>query len=168
VIHVQRIGAGRPGPGLRPGPPVSVTVSREILDITQQQLRSVSAGVRESMVVWAGQPLAAGAVITHVITPEVRSTRDHLTMPSATRAELAMYLRQEGLLLLADLHTHPAEAFLSCADQARPLSTRPGFYAIVVPDFAAGSAGAGWRCYEATESGWNEVIFGDRFRGRSH
>jgi hypothetical protein len=157
----------RPGPGPRPEPPVSVTVSGEILDLTQQQLRSVSAGVRESMVVWAGQPHAAGAIITHIITPEVRSTRDHLTIPSATRAELATYLQQEGLLLFADLHTHPAEAFLSYADQARPLSARPGFYAIVVPDFAVGPPGAGWRCYEATGSAWDEVIFGDRFRGGS-
>jgi hypothetical protein len=65
--------------------------------------------------------------------------------------------------LFADLHTHPTKAFLSCADRARPLSVRSGFYAIVVPDFAAGPARAGWRCYEATGSDWAEVIFGDRF-----
>lgn len=162
MIHVEPFAAHPPVPGPRPGPPVILTVSSSILEFTQQQLRSVSASERESMVVWAGQPLPGGAQITHVITPEVRSGYDHLTVPSAARAELATYLRHQGLLLFADLHTHPTEAFLSCADRARPLSIRPGFYAIVVPDFAAGPAGAGWRWYEATGSDWAEVIFGDR------
>jgi proteasome lid subunit RPN8/RPN11 len=135
-----------------------------VLEFTQHQLHSLSAGTRESLVVWAGRPRGQTAQVTHVITPEAHASRDHLTLPSDTRAELAAYLRREGLLLFADLHTHPERAFLSQADRARPLSVRPGFYSVVVPDFADGRAGYKWRCYESTGSDWEEVDCDGRFR----
>lgn len=162
MITIESLTTQLPGPGPRPAPPVALSISNAGLEFTRHQLRSLSAGTREAMVVWAGQPHAGGALVTHVITPEVQARYDHLTVPSASRAELAMYLRREGLLLFADLHTHPTEAFLSEADRARPLSARRGFYAIVVPDFAAEPAWAGWRCYEATDPGWQEVSCDER------
>jgi proteasome lid subunit RPN8/RPN11 len=164
VIRVESFAGPRPGPGPRPVPPVRLAIGSEILGYTQGELREASAGIRESLVVWAGQPGTCGAIVTHVITPDTESTRDHLTVPSATRAELASYLRREGLLLFADLHTHPAAAFLSEADRAQPFSSRPGFYAIVVPEFAAGPPGAGWCCYESTGVSWREVSLRDRCR----
>jgi len=164
VIHVEPFTTRLPGPGPGPAPPVTLTLSIGVLEFTQHQLRALSAGTREAMVVWAGQPHPGGALVTHVITPDVHAHYDQLTMPSATRAELAMYLRREDLLLFADLHTHPTAAFLSRADRARPLSTRRGYYAVVVPDFGGGPAGTGWRCYEATGPDWKEVICDDRFR----
>lgn len=162
MIRVQSFAGPRPGPGPRPVPPVRLAIGSEILGYTQGQLRGTSAGIRESLVLWAGQPDAGGAIVTHIITPDVESTRDHLTVPSATRAELASYLRREALLVFADLHTHPAAAFLSQADRAQPFSSRPGFYAIVIPEFGAGPPGAGWRCYESTGVSWLEVSFRDR------
>jgi len=164
VIRIQSFAMLMPGPAPRPAPPVTLTLSSELLDFTQRQLRSLSAGTREALVVWAGRAHRGGALITHVITPEVCAHYDHLTVPSGARAELATYLRREKLLLFADLHTHPTVAFLSPADRARPLSIRPGFYAIVVPEFAVGPAGSGWRCYESTGTNWEEVNCDDRLR----
>lgn len=164
MIQVQSFATQMPGPALRPAPPVTLTLSSGLFDFTQRQLRSLSAGTREALVVWAGRTCRGGALITHVITPETCARYDHLTVPSATRAELAIYLRREDLLLFADLHTHPTLAFLSHADRARPLSIRPGFYAIVIPDFAVGPAGSGWRCYESTGTDWEEVTCDDRLR----
>jgi proteasome lid subunit RPN8/RPN11 len=146
---------------------VALTLGDGVLEFTHQQLRELSAGVRESMVVWAGRPYDGGALVTHVVAPEVDAHYDRITVPNTVRAELAMFLRREGLLLFADLHTHPGEAYLSPADRARPLSTRPGFYALVVPEFAAGPAGVGWHCYESTGSDWKEVSCADRFRAES-
>jgi hypothetical protein len=164
VINVQSFGAQMPGPAPRPAPPVTLILSSGLLEFTQRQLRSLSAGTREALVVWVGRAHNGGALVTQVITPETCAHYDHLTVPSGTRAELATYLRRENLLLFADLHTHPTAAFLSHADRARPLSTRPGFYAIVVPDFAVGPAGLGWRCYESTGTDWEEVTCDDRLR----
>jgi hypothetical protein len=42
---------------------------------------------------------------------------------------------QRGELIFAQMHSHPDEAFHSPIDDARPISHRPGFMSIVVPDF---------------------------------
>ena len=62
---------------------------------------------------------------------------------------MADWVRAEQLLIFSDLHTHPGRAFLSAADMAAPFSTRDGFYAAVVPNFAQGEPLEGWRMYEA-------------------
>lgn len=112
---------------------------------------------------WAGRPAAHGrAIISHLLTPEFVSSRDHLTIPSAERHVLAAWLRERDLLIFSDLHTHPRQAFLSPADVAAPFSTRDGFYATVVPYFASGDTGAGWRMYEALAGRWREVPLEDR------
>lgn len=163
MIQIESFTTRMPAPGPRPAPPVTLNLSSGVLEFTQHQLESLSAGAREALVVWAGWPQGQAALVTHVITPEACAYYDHLTLPSLARAELATYLRRENLLLFADLHTHPGRAFLSEADRARPLSIRRGFYAIVVPDFGAGPVGRGWRCYESTGSNWEEVNCDDRF-----
>jgi hypothetical protein len=162
VIQTESFTMRMPEPALRPTPPVTLILSSGVLEYTQHQLQSLSAGTREALVVWAGRTHDQAALVTHVITPDACASYDHLTLPSLTRAELASYLSRERLLAFADLHTHPTRAFLSQADRARPLSIRRGFYAIVVPDFAAGPAGREWRCYESTGSDWEEVNFNDR------
>jgi hypothetical protein len=72
-------------------------------------------------------------------------------------------LRREKLLAFADLHTHPRKAFLSAADQARPFSSRPGFYSVVIPNFASGTPGCGWRAYQAVDGTWKEISCRDQF-----
>ena len=142
--------------GPRPAHPVRLTLTDGVLAGTQQALRSCSGGRREALTLWAGRPVDGGALITHVIIPTVQSGYDRLDVPGAARAEVATFLRRERLLVFADLHTHPAQAFLSHADRVSPYSTLTGFHAIVIPDFATGAPGAGWRLYTYTDSDWKE------------
>ncbi len=78
----------------------------------------------------------------------------HLRLADGAIAE---YLRSERLLAFGDLHTHPGRAFLSDADRNRPFSQRDGFLAVVIPDFAAGAPGVGWRFYEVRSGIWDEI-----------
>jgi len=75
------------------------------------------------------------------------------------------FVRREGLLIFADLHTHPGAAFLSEADRARPFGSKEGFYAIVVPEFAAAAAPEGWAMYEARAGEWFPVDVSERIAG---
>lgn len=151
----------------RPTPPVSLLVEGNALISTQETLRSTSAGVREALVLWAGRTLDnCRAVVSHMIEPKCFATNDLLVVPYDERVQVAAYLRQERLLVFADLHTHPASAYLSTADKSRPFSIRSGFYALVVPDFGARQALAGWRIYEAIDGDWKEVRLEDRVRPR--
>lgn len=160
VVHI----ATQPGPPRpRPAPPVTLSLSRDLVEDTQQALRVTSAGVRESLVLWAGRTVDAHAtVVTHVIEPECIATNDVLIVPKYERVAVARFLRDYDLLIFADLHTHPGAAFLSAADRARPFSSRDGFYAVVVPDFATRAPLDGWRVYEASDGGWEEVELNGR------
>lgn len=162
MIHIQSYGESLPVLGPRPTAPAHLQLAGGVLAGTQELLRSLSEGNHESLVLWAGRPSARGAVITHVIAPEVEAGYDRLDLPSASRAEVALLLRRERLLVCSDLHTHPETAFLSIADQQRPFSTLPGFYAIVVPDFARGAPGDGWRMYMYDGTRWEEQDFAQR------
>jgi hypothetical protein len=149
-----------PPPAPRPDAPVRLRLAPGVLEATQQALRLGSAGVREAIVLWAGR--SAGehvAVISHLILPVFHSRRNFLTIPQPERLELAAYLRAEGLLAFADLHTHPEEAFLSAADEARPFSRKDGFYAVVIPAFAAGHPGVDWRFFQSRSGRWSEVAW---------
>lgn len=145
-----------PEPTPRPVPPVRMELADGVLVGTQEVLRAGSAGRREALVLWAGRPADGGVLITHVIAPEFDSGYDYLDVAGTARGEVAAILRRERLLVFADLHTHPHEAFLSVADQVSPYSTLTGFHAIVIPDFAAGAPGVGWRLYTYTGSAWKE------------
>lgn len=157
-MEVRRFGDPPPALTERPLPPVRLQIADGLLTATQRALREASDGVRESTVLWAGRPGDNGVMfVSHLLLPDFISTYGFLTIPIDERIKVAGFLRSEELLAVADLHTHPREAFLSRQDRARPFSRREGFYAIVVPNFGTGEAGAGWRCYEARKADWKEV-----------
>lgn len=148
-----------PAPARRPDAPVDLLLSPGLLQATQQELRGRSDARREALVLWAGRATSDGrALISHLLAPETLSRRDFLTIAPAERHALAAWLRAEQLLVFSDLHTHPGAAFLSRADIAAPFSTRDGFYATVVPNFAQGAPMTDWRMYEATGGRWQEVL----------
>ena len=153
-----------PAPGPRPEPPVQLRLAPGLTAATQSELRARSDGRREAIVLWAGRPTPDGhAVVSHLLLPSFLSGRDRLTIPRKERHRLAAWVLEQQLLILSDLHTHPEQAFLSDADIAAPFSTRDGFYATVIPRFAAGPPVAGWRSWEALTGRWHEISIEERF-----
>src|SRR5262249_6232899 len=118
-----------------------------------------------SAVLWAGHAEPGRARVTHVLVPGVESRRHGLRLPRKERRAVLELLRGERLLLFADIHTHPARAFLSPRDRDSRRRARDGHYIVVVPDFAARAPGEGWRFYESRRSRWFEVSPGDRVSG---
>lgn len=52
--------------------------------------------------------------------------------------ELWKMLKGTGLEVVADVHTHPAEAFFSETDRTNPMMPTPGHLAFVIADYAQG------------------------------
>jgi proteasome lid subunit RPN8/RPN11 len=147
----------------RPSPPVRLIISHASLAATQEALRNESASEREALVLWAGRTVDSDlAVVCHLIVPACVASEDVLVVPHGERVDVSQFVRAQGLLVFADLHTHPQAAFLSLADRARPFSVRRGFYALVVPDFARREPLDGWRMYEETGGEWEEVCLDER------
>src|SRR6185437_5447261 len=76
VIQIESFATRMPEPTSRPAPPVTLTLSSGVLEFTQRQLQSLSAGTREALVVWAGRTQGQAALVTHVITPEACASYD--------------------------------------------------------------------------------------------
>ena len=125
-------------------------------------LREGSARGNEALVFWAGIPIGQSAYITELLIPMCHSSYNRLVVPQDERSAVLAHIRTRRLLVFADLHTHPGAAYLSEADRVRPFSNRPGFYAVVVPNFATGMPGSGWRAFEAVPGGWTEVMLDAR------
>jgi hypothetical protein len=58
---------------------------------------------------------------------------------------LNIWLYEKKMSLIAQIHTHPSEAYHSELDDAYPIATTTGCISIVIPDFARHSFSAG-RC----------------------
>lgn len=165
-MNAIELTAELPPPGKRPPRPVRLDLPAGAVERTQEELRALSAGCREALVLWAGRPSGScTATVTHLIALDCEASRLRLVVPMQERIAALGFVRAHELLVFADLHTHPREAFLSDADRARPFAVRDGFYAIVVPNFAEGPALSGWAIYEAVARDWEEVPVRGRITG---
>jgi proteasome lid subunit RPN8/RPN11 len=106
-------------------------------------LRARSVGWRESACIWSGTRDASTSVgrVTHV-TFHHELADDHATalsleLPEAAKFSLYQHLAAAGDTLLALLHTHPESwVDLSPIDERNQLSSRIGFWSIVLPHYA--------------------------------
>ena len=116
---------------------LTYTVPRGILAESADLLRSLSDGVRESVVLWTGIERAGTAEVRRVTVPRQKACRLGFDVPLEERLEIAQQLAQSGETLLAQLHTHPGRAFHSRTDDRLALPRHTGAISIVVADFAA-------------------------------
>lgn len=120
-----------------------IIVSRTAWEQTWTGLLARGSGRRETACVWAGTREDACDVVRHVAfiddQDEVRGAPySHVAAPAAVARVLAD-LRMRGLVIVADLHTHPSNwVGLSDIDQANPIEFRVGLIALVLPNFASG------------------------------
>lgn len=117
-------------------------VPRSLWTRTLAMLERYSAGERESAAVLLGSRSSSGlqhaceVVGYHDLGP-TEATAVSLHLSEAGKHQLYRITEQRGLSLLAALHTHPSTwVGLSAVDRANRLSSRRGFWSIVVPNFA--------------------------------
>lgn len=56
---------------------------------------------------------------------------------AAAFSKLWALCRERSLTVVADVHTHPGQAFQSTSDRSNPMVAREGHVAIIIPNFAA-------------------------------
>lgn len=123
-------------------------VPRRLWSATWEGLRVRGGGRRESACVWAGTREAGVEHAREVIfLDDLPGTVGRRLQHRTSRAAVAALLqraRDLGLVIVADVHTHPSDwVELSEVDQAHPIEYRVGLVALVLPDFAVGVADIG-------------------------
>jgi proteasome lid subunit RPN8/RPN11 len=119
-----------------------IRVPRDVVEAIQQHLREAGSTQREGVAFWAGR-LAADVFEVHaaLVPAQIQTRSEEGVGVMITGDELFrmnVWLHKNGMTLVAQLHSHPGEAYHSDTDNDYSIVTQAGSISIVVPDFAHG------------------------------
>ena len=86
--------------------------SQDTLISTLQLLSKGGQGVRECVVLWLGKRSGNEVLVEEVYLPEQKSGVDVFHIPPTSMQKLISYLKQQKLMVAAQIHTHPEWAFV--------------------------------------------------------
>lgn len=92
---------------------------------------------RECVLLWLGRREDGVQRVCEIYRPIQNASADYFEIPRTGMAELMQRLRQRGLYVVSQVHTHPEEAFHSPADDRWAIVRHDGALSIVLPRFAS-------------------------------
>ena len=113
-----------------------VTCTHSIVEVTLGWLRDAGHTRRECVALWLGRRGPATIDVMDAYRPEQTAEIDMFHIPPRGMTALHAVLRQRRLMVAAQVHSHPAEAFHSKADDRWAIVRHEGALSLVVPQFA--------------------------------
>jgi hypothetical protein len=109
----------------------------EIQNQTTAHIRECGSNGEEGFLAWSGVNRDDQIFIRSAVIPSEGAFRHHLGIGFSDRAieHIADVIQSKGEKLIAQVHSHPFEAFHSETDDQFPLIHRKGFLSIVIPLF---------------------------------
>lgn len=137
-----------------------------LVDQTEAMLRRHGVAGEEGIGIWAGSLAEGDGFASTLVMPAVTAHGDlHGELSAETMAAVVSRLDDLDLVALAQIHSHPREAYLSSIDEERPALAVPGFLSIVIPNFGfVDLAEVGnWAVYEyRSREAWHELDRAER------
>lgn len=115
---------------------IPVVVPAVVLVASLAALQEAGREGSECVVLWLGKRTADAINVVQVYKPAQVATADMFRIPRESIAALFDVLRRGGLLVAAQVHTHPEEAFHSAADDRWAIVRHVGALSLVLPYFA--------------------------------
>jgi hypothetical protein len=91
---------------------------------------------RECVVLWLGRRDATEISVVEAYRPEQIAAKDFFRLPRSSIVTLFEALRRGGLMVAAQVHTHPTQAFHSAADDRWAIVRHVDALSLVLPYFA--------------------------------
>lgn len=132
----------RPRPGTATGflDLEALHVPRRLADAAQHHLRLVGRQGNEGFALWIGRRAGHVFHVDETVIPEQRGLQFAsgvcVTVGSEELFRINKYLYATGRQLVAQLHSHPTDAYHSETDDTFPIATTAGAFSLVIPDFA--------------------------------
>jgi len=146
---------------------VTVRLAPSVWQETLRLLRDCGRRDVECVVYWTA-PIERARRIDRVVHGDHTSTAWHYELHQAWLTEFMVLLHKERRTVLAQVHTHCAEAFHSATDDKWPLVRTPGFLSLVLPRFASEFDLDDLYLAEVNQDGsWQQVHVQERFEGIS-
>lgn len=108
-----------------------------VVDATLIHLREAGARRCECVALWLARRRETEIVVEQVYRPVQRAKADMFHIPRDGMVALHAELRRSRLMVAAQVHSHPREAFHSAADDRWAIVRHEGALSLVVPEFAA-------------------------------
>lgn len=115
---------------------IKLRCSRTCLEETLQHLKAGGALGCETMVLWLGTVRDGCAEVREVYRPVQRVDFDYFHIPPESMRAVMQRIRETRFQILAQVHSHPKEAFHSKADDTWAIVRHVGAVSIVIPNFA--------------------------------
>lgn len=115
---------------------MKLQIDEHIMTASLARLHASGAKRHEGVVLWLGKRERPTARITHVFEPLHRASIDFFHIPPQGMQQFMTYLEEHNVALLAQVHTHPAEAFHSLADDKWAMVRHLNALSLVLPNFA--------------------------------
>ena len=116
-----------------------ITISQNDFVKTIKQFQIAGLEFKENIAYWIGELDGVDAKISNVIFaedyPEFENNQYSAKVPLQSTFMIAEQIHKSKGILIAQIHSHPIEAFHSWIDDERPISHRKGLISIVVPYF---------------------------------
>ena len=116
-----------------------VTCPPTVLATTLAHLREAGKRRCECIVLWLGRPANGVIRVEEAYVPFHEAREDMFYIPRESMTSLHAHLRKQRLMVAAQVHSHPREAFHSVADDRWAIIRHEGALSLVLPYFAAGT-----------------------------
>jgi Prokaryotic homologs of the JAB domain len=139
-----------------------VELPRRVLVGTHQDLREFGEDGNERLALWVGEIKDGVALVRGALNPPQRSIQNEsgvgYFIGADTLFAVNRFLTEKRLRLIAQIHSHPTEAYHSKTDDEYAIVTADGGFSLVVPDFATGEASlATYAVYRLRHDKWTAV-----------
>ncbi|MHB8345881.1 MAG: Mov34/MPN/PAD-1 family protein [Acidiferrobacterales bacterium] len=108
-----------------------------LIDLTLGHLRDAGQDKRECIVLWLGRREGELLRVHEAYRPIQNASEDMFEIPPAGMTALYAELRKRRLMVAAQVHSHPGDAFHSRADDRWAIIRHEGALSLVVPYFAS-------------------------------
>ena len=115
---------------------MKLVVPRSVVAATLAHLKADGGHAREGVVLWLARRTQSVVHVAAAFRPEQEARADVFRIPPASMTAIMTRLRTDGLMIGAQVHTHPEEAFHSAADDAWAIVRHVGALSLVLPYFA--------------------------------
>jgi hypothetical protein len=114
---------------------IKLKISKELLLQSLSLLKEFSN--KERVILWIGNEQENMYLVEEVYLPIQITEEDYFNIPHEGMVELMEKLKATKTMLVAQMHTHPFEAFHSPADDRWAILRHLNAYSIVLPWFAS-------------------------------
>jgi hypothetical protein len=115
---------------------IPVLVPKQVLASSLHTLQEAGRAQRECVVLWLGRRTTTEITVVEAYKPQQVAAADFFQLPRESIARLFEVLRERELMVAAQVHTHPAQAFHSAADDRWAIVRHVGALSLVLPYFA--------------------------------